>query len=101
MEFDVVVREWARCQLERSDHTGPFNIVCVRLDLNERLTGYIGDDDEVDVTIKFDHDYSACAYRLYDGSPCRITLWSPMAGSKKTIILLNELLALADRQATS
>ena len=94
-EFCEVLHAWAKRQLEQhSDHTGPFTIVNVQV--SEDGPGTF-ESTTVEVDITFKHDLSACVCRSWDGSPCRITLWSPLAGTTETVKLINELLVIADR----
>lgn len=94
MGFRQVLHEWAKRQLEaHSDHAGPFEIVRVRLD--QSVPGTF-ESREVEVDVEFRHDHVKCPYRNYDGSACRITVWSPLSGTTETVKLINELLAIAD-----
>lgn len=94
VEFRDALHEWARRQLEdHSDHTAPFQIVSVRVDHDWPSSI---SSEQVNVDIEFTHDQSKCTYPTSDGSPCRITYWSPLSGTTETVKLINELLAIAD-----
>lgn len=92
--FREVLHRWALAKLDGSntDHTGPFEVVQVRL---SRDHGSSIDSESVDVNIQFRH--GGCTAYTWDGHPeCTVEWWSPLAGTFDTVAMLNELLASGD-----
>jgi hypothetical protein len=93
--FRTVLHEWARRQLEKYGHVGPFEITGVEVD---HVRGYGSPDtpadDEVYVSIRFRHPGGCPAWSRPEW-PCQPeNAWS-MPDTTHTVKLLNELLALA------
>jgi hypothetical protein len=96
--FRAVLHEWARQQLEgRADHLGPFEITDVHVD---HVRGYGSPDtpadDEVWVRILFSHP-GGCPGHGYPGHPCPPGNGWSMPDTTTTVAMLNELLALANK----
>jgi hypothetical protein len=97
--FRRVLHEWARRQLEeQSDHVGPFEIVHVELDHD---LGSSMSSEETSVAIRFRHEgncpaYLPCYLELSRVGPqrCLVEWWS-MPDTKRTVEMVNELLAIA------
>jgi len=95
-----VLHAWAIEKLEKYGHTGPFEIIDVRVDHEH---GYGSPDtpadDEVWVSIRFRHP-GGCPDWSRSEWACRPeNSWS-MSDTTSTVQMLNELLALADEKAT-
>ena len=96
--FREVLHRWALAKLKAgcTDHTGPFEVLQVRL----HHTDFAGSDvtpadDTVTINIRFRHH--GCTAYTWDGHPeCTVEWWSPSMRTTDTVTLLNELLATAD-----
>ena len=94
--FRHVLHEWARRQLDKYGHTGPFEILSVTVD---HVRGHGSPDtpadDEVWVRIVFRHP-GGCPYWSRPEWPCHPENGWSMPDTTTTVAMLNELLALAD-----
>lgn len=89
-EFREVVHAWAREQLERSSHTGPYEVVSVRLDVVDEYDSSSLQSERIEVGIEFRH--KGCPLCIGDVG------WWCMPDTRDAARILNELLALGDRQ---
>lgn len=95
-EFRVVLHEWTARQLEnRSQHTGPFTVERVWFEYDEGFsTGVTFEDDTLNICIAFKHDQHSCGDVKSNGTPCMMSVWRPFDSPKRTVDMLNELLAI-------
>lgn len=93
-DFRAVLHRWALAKLETSptDHTGPFEVLAVRVDHSEPSSI---SSEEINVSIRFAHH--GCTAYTWNGHPeCTVEWWSPFGGTTNTVAMLNELLATGD-----